>query len=564
MKKNKIFSMALALAFGAGAAITSCVDTDSSLVDFGPQLNSPNDTVYSLLGIMNKMQVVADRTIILGEMMGELSSVTETATTDLKELASFTATAGNRYNAPEDYYAVIQNCNYYIAHADTALSLRAEKVFIREYAAVKAFRAWTYLQLAIYYGRVPFFTEPLMTEAEADPSRYPFYDVKQICEYFIPDLAPYVETDYPLTGNHSNIFIPVRALLGDLCLWAGRYREAAQYYHDYLTNFDNPLAPGGNLECRWGNYEFKSHTSSFSSIVDLVDIQMEANEYDGVVSRLGDILNSTENNRYYFEMTSSQALLELSQAQRYVMVYTDPTTNLRDTISPGENTVYSDSRELGDLRLCSNVRVSHMSSRDDYSEDYQTLVRFSSFTESSFLLYVPLYRLSSVYLRMAEAYNRAGLPESAFAILKYGLSNGTVSKYINAGERERAGNLLTWSQYNFITQDMSSTSTTAVNTEGIHSYGCGESYADTLYVIPEGLATREDSILFVEDLICDEMALEQSFLGQRFGDLQRMALRRGDTDFLARKVAGRDGKDSFNAELYSRLSDRNNWYLPLE
>lgn len=557
--------MALALAFGAGAAITSCVDTDSSLVDFGPQLNSPNDTVYSLLGIMNKMQVVADRTIILGEMMGELSSATETATTDLKELASFTATAGNRYNAPEDYYAVIQNCNYYIAHADTALSLRAEKVFIREYAAVKAFRAWTYLQLAIYYGRVPFFTEPLMTEAEADPSRYPFYDVKQICEYFIPDLAPYVETDYPLTGNHSNIFIPVRALLGDLCLWAGRYREAAQYYHDYLTNFDNPLAPGGNLECRWGNYEFKSHTSSSSSIVDLVDIQMEASEYDGVVSRLGDILNSTENNRYYFEMTSSQALLELSQAQRYVMVYTDPTTNLRDTISPGENTVYSDSRELGDLRLCSNVRVSHMSSRDDYSEDYQTLVRFSlSSTESSFLLYVPLYRLSSVYLRMAEAYNRAGLPESAFAILKYGLSNGTVSKYINAGERERAGNLLTWSQYNFITQDMSSTSTTAVNTEGIHSYGCGESYADTLYVIPEGLATREDSILFVEDLICDEMALEQSFLGQRFGDLQRMALRRGDTDFLARKVAGRDGKDSFNAELYSRLSDRNNWYLPLE
>lgn len=556
--------MALALAFGAGAAITSCVDTDSSLVDFGPQLNSPNDTVYSLLGIMNKMQVVADRTIILGEMMGELSSVTETATTDLKELASFTATAGNRYNAPEDYYAVIQNCNYYIAHADTALSLRGEKVFIREYAAVKAFRAWTYLQLAIYYGRVPFFTEPLMTEAEADPSRYPFYDVKQVCEYFIPDLAPYVETDYPLTGNHSNIFIPVRALLGDLCLWAGRYREAAQYYHDYLTNFDNPLAPGGNLECRWGNYEFKSHTTSFSSIVDLVDIQMEASEYDGVVSRLGDILNSTENNRYYFEMTSSQALLELSQAQRYVMVYTDPTTNLRDTISPGENTVYSDSRELGDLRLCSNVGVSHMSSRDDYSEDYQTLVRFSLSTESSFLLYVPLYRLSSVYLRMAEAYNRAGLPESAFAILKYGLSNGTVSKYINAGERERAGNLLTWSQYNFITQDMSSTSTTAVNTEGIHSYGCGESYADTLYVIPEGLATREDSILFVEDLICDEMALEQSFLGQRFGDLQRMALRRGDTDFLARKVAGRDGKDSFNAELYSRLSDRNNWYLPLE
>ena len=63
--------MALVLAFGAGAAFTSCVDTDSSLVDFNPQLNSPNDTVYSLLGIMNKMQVIADRTIILGEIRGD-------------------------------------------------------------------------------------------------------------------------------------------------------------------------------------------------------------------------------------------------------------------------------------------------------------------------------------------------------------------------------------------------------------------------------------------------------------------------------------------------------------
>ena len=190
MKKNKIYTILLPRTYGAGAAFTSSVETVSSLVDFNPQLNSPNDTVFSLLGIMNKMQVVADRTIILGEMRGELSSATEAATTDLKELADFTATAENRNNAPEDYYAVIQNCNYYIAHADTMLALRGEKVFIREYAAVKAFRAWTYLQLAIYYGKVPFFTRPLMTEVEAEPSRNPFYDVKQKCKNIIQELEP--------------------------------------------------------------------------------------------------------------------------------------------------------------------------------------------------------------------------------------------------------------------------------------------------------------------------------------------------------------------------------------
>ena len=62
MKKNKIFSMGVALALGAGAAFTSCVDTDSNLVDLGPALDSPNDTVYSLLGVLGKMQAVADLT----------------------------------------------------------------------------------------------------------------------------------------------------------------------------------------------------------------------------------------------------------------------------------------------------------------------------------------------------------------------------------------------------------------------------------------------------------------------------------------------------------------------
>ena len=63
-------------------------------------------------------------------------------------------------------------------------------------------------------------------------------------------------------------------------------------------------------------------------------------------------------------MTSSQSLLELSQAQRYVMVYTDPTTNLRDTISPGENTIYNDSREMGGFGFCvRNVRTTYTASR---------------------------------------------------------------------------------------------------------------------------------------------------------------------------------------------------------
>ncbi len=105
----------------------SCVETDSTLVEFvgDNQLNSPNDTVYSLVGIINKMQKVADRTILLGELRGDLTELTSDAHLDLQDIANFKATADNPYCQARDYYAIIQNCNYFLAHADTALTKRS-------------------------------------------------------------------------------------------------------------------------------------------------------------------------------------------------------------------------------------------------------------------------------------------------------------------------------------------------------------------------------------------------------------------------------------------------------
>ena len=56
---------------------TSCsdmLDTDSELVQFQEDntLNHPTDSVYSVMGIVNRMQLIADRTVLLGEMRGDL------------------------------------------------------------------------------------------------------------------------------------------------------------------------------------------------------------------------------------------------------------------------------------------------------------------------------------------------------------------------------------------------------------------------------------------------------------------------------------------------------------
>jgi len=561
MKLKNIFkSSALLLALGLTTGLsTSCTETDSELVSFveDNSLSTPNDTVYSLIGIVNKMQAIADRTVLLGELRGELTSLTSDANLNLQDIANFTADASNPYNDARDYYAIIQNCNYFLAKADTTLTKRGAKVFEKEYAVISTYRAWTYLQLALNYGSVPFFTEPLLTEKEADPSRFPHYDVKQIADYFITDLAPYVDTEYPKYGsmggfNSEKFYIPVRVLLGDLCLWAGRYEEAAKYYHAYLTKQgDYHVLPTASVE--WRDFEFQGISDSYASQFSgnsnvLTFIPMHDEEYDGIISYLNDVFNSTADNNYFYQATHSAAHDELSKSQLYTLVNIDPVSQLPDTIHPGDEIVYDNETMRGDLRLQSIYSLRNApSSSSAYSSLRQTVYKYRS-TD-----YVPLYRIQHVYLRFAEALNRAGYPESAFAVLKYGLCKYNIDLYISEAEREAAGDLLSFSEYYF----------TRENTAGLHSRGSGRADANTEYAIPE-LASKSDSILFVENAICDEMGLETATEGLRFYDLMRLSMHRNDPTFLANKVASRNGSVNFDSKLYAILSDSKNWYLPLE
>lgn len=571
MKKNLKHTLLyiIALLCGTATTMTSCVETDSTLVEFvdDNQLNSVNDTVYSLVGIISQMQKVADRTILLGELRGDLTQLTSDAHLDLQAIANFTASSDNPYVQARDYYAIIQNCNYFLSRADSTLTKRGEKVFEKEIAVVRTYRAWAYLQLAINYGSVPFFTEPLLTELAADPDKHPRYNVKQIAGYFINDLAPYVDTDFPSYGSMNGIdsrrfFIPVRVMMGELCLWSGRYQEAATYYHAFLTKQGN-VHPTQKSTVGWNDIDFQmvddGYAQQFSDLTSselLTVIPMSGQEYDGLISNLPEVFTSTERNDYFYQATHSKAYDELSQAQQYTMVYTNTVTHLPDTITPPDTLVYADDNMRGDLRQQSIYKLrNEASGSSNISSLRQTNYKYSS------RIFVTLYRLQTVYLHFAEALNRMGLPESAFAVLKYGLCrdnlvrsiNGVTVDRIPAWEREKAGELIEFSQYTFY----------ASNTQGIHSRGCGRADADQTYVIP-ACANLGDSILCVEDFIADEMALETASEGQRYYDLMRISLHRDDTQYLARKVASRRGATNFDNDIFKKLSDIQNWYLPLE
>ena len=191
---NKVVAGVLSLFLPLSTFLfTSCEDffeqeSDHVIYAGSEHLNNSVDTLYSVAGILSKVQALADRTILFGEVRGDLVDLTNTADADLKNLSLFNVDDNNSYNTPRDYYAVINNCNYFIAHADTALrNSRNDYVFMREFGAVKTIRAWTYLQLALNYGKVPFVTEPILSQEDAEQN-YPMYTLEDVCRFFINDL----------------------------------------------------------------------------------------------------------------------------------------------------------------------------------------------------------------------------------------------------------------------------------------------------------------------------------------------------------------------------------------
>ena len=380
-------AFALLALLGASTSCSDFLDQESDHVIYADKshLNNATDTIYSVIGIMNKLQSIADRTILLGEVRGDLMDINENTSSDLRDLSLFNVGNENKYNSPRDYYAIINNCNYFIAKADIDLkNNRNETIFLKEFAAVKAFRAWTYLQLVLNYGEVPFYTDPILTKAESEID-YPKKNIQEVCQYFISDLAELADIETPSYGtirsNDSKLFyFPIYILLGDLNLWAGNYKEAALNYYYYISrrNGTNVAYPTGTASIRWSQNdshwrsmrdswstdfynENNNRTSELISMIPGDSIPSEGN-----YSELRNLFNCNETNDYKVSLKPSQSIIDLSASQPYCHLTT------------GNDVVYAPTglteNRTGDLRLSSawsytkDVRIRTSGSNRELSE----------------------------------------------------------------------------------------------------------------------------------------------------------------------------------------------------
>lgn len=598
MKRLKIFVTAICAICGF-VSCSDFFDQESEQVIFTDKnhLTNATDSAYSVLGILNKLQAIADRTILFGEVRGDLVDLTTTANSDLRDIALFNVGDDNRYNKPRDYYAVINNCNYFIANADTALkNNRNEFIFMKEFAAVKAIRAWTYLQLVTTYGKVPFVTTPILTSQEAEQD-YPMYGIEQICRYFINDLEELPELyyrDYPNYGTIRSVdsrllWFPINIVLGDLNLWLASvtgekavYREAALRYYKYISqrNGDNSYyATGLTLRTwtpgttnwlymtAWGSYnQFSSETvSNQGELITL--IAGDSIRAEGNFSEMRDLFSCYgPNNSGHVSIVPSQTMFDISAAQEHCCitksttpdVYYAPKTGMQDFMA-------------GDLRLSQVYRTG-------YGVEASTGERFETSDNSKYYTRnVHIYRRMMVYLRMAEALNMGGMPRMAFQILANGLNNETVKEnvipYCSAADSVFASQFdFPAIRYGIFTVEnlVNGQTTGLINTIGIHTRGSGWTPLNEYYQLPiDTLQTEEEQTpylqAYVDSLILNEGALELAFEGTRFYDLMRYALRQtnpGQT--LADYVYARRGKNNsatMRGEIRKDLTDQRNWYL---
>ena len=661
MKKKLIYTIAFLLS--GTFLFSSCDDmlnVDSNRVEYEFDDWELSDSVYSVLGILKAVQNVGDRQILINELRADLVAVNEAkAVVDIQELSrSEFNLETNKYLDVKDYYAIINNCNIYLARVDTTLEKNNVKLMLPEYVAVKSVRAWTYLQLVINYNNVPYFTEPILTHSDAEAvMNQPMLTRDEVVNKLIADILPYENPSvYPMPawgtsgkvlkfGYGTNgtdvetkqLFVPIRMLLGELYLWKGDYKNAARFFYSQIagtgTNETAKKYSDRGHKASYGSEGGKSFNNSYlgmfaaktysnNSANFFTIIPFANTDLDGTTSDLAAVF-SPHGEVGAAQVVASPGIQSLSERQVYCF--------LKDPEDKKEDPEYSQFYEYpGDLRL--KATTYSQRGTDEAKTEYKNIIgkfnfedgslgmdaEFTSNIKTTFLI---LQRKELAYLRFAEALvglartdEYEGAMELAMTVLKVGVkSNYRLLKNPVYAERVKVdadGDTL----YNYIIENKdtvdilprmekylaSCTDSIVYNftaaefetNEGIHSRGSGYSERNEYYALNDtciarylGVTevenkvetilrpiTREDSLNYMADLVLDELALELAWEGTRFGDLIRFAKAMGDNDVLAKRIAGRAHKNSvtyrsneyqMDTELYGKMSNEANWYLPL-
>ena len=593
---------------------TSCDDFFNPVQDINVTEDQLFDDWYEYrsvaMGLYGFQAELVEQLLILGELRGDLLQITENADEDLVEVYNFNISKGNKYASPAPFFQLISACNNFIKileeeHPEVTDPNSPATNYDRLYGEVLCMRAWTYFTAVRIYGKVPFIHESLTTIDEIESfinssgtyidsvhivfgidgfendTTYnapislekQFFDESLVIDYFTNELKTKVKAvgvnHYSYNNDQSwevsiwNIHA-MNALLGSMYLAENDLSNAVHHFKeiinplpDYRYQLDNSFSNN-----RWINI--------FAGIDEKEHIYtLSFNKSNFQQNRLQEFFEPRSPHKYMLKPTKKAVVLWESLFDNYSLIKDDSkpwNTRLGNKGTPGDfyrgygasyaymqgGRVVSPAivKEVLNLKSIRDYRTaSSLIGEVDtvvwkYSIGKNVYDQDANFT---------IYRAAGIHLSLAEAYvhwrydDGSGLPKRSPIMAERLVNDG--SYYSTNSSRQQRG---VRGRVGF---GGANDGIRVLNINYLHDPETNEviGYID---VSGNDAGLR----LYLEELIIDERARELAFEGERFYDLMRIARRRGDPSYLAKRVS-----EKFPAEkrdqMYNYLLNEENWYI---
>lgn len=563
------------------------------------------------MGLYGIQTQLVEQLVILGELRGDLLQITPTANADMVEVYNFEISKENKYASPTNFFKLISACNNFIAvleerHPEVIdPSVTATSNYDKLYGEALCMRAWAYFNAVRIYGKVPFIPESLTTMDEIDdflasPGTYidsvhiiynidgyyndtiynepieltkQYYDEGLIIDYFTNELESKVKAvgvNHYIDNNDQSWEVSIwntyawHTLLGQMYLTQGDLAKATYHFEKVIYNTTE-------------NYRYQLDQSfsnnNWKNIFNNIDVREH--------------IFTLWFNKSYFQQNDFQAFFDSREPHKYMMkptrkavlgwesIFDNPVYSLNDNQPSTSRTIFSGTP--GDFYRGYGVSYAYLvngepidqqtvqqmlwlKTREDYRtasllvENADTVVWKYSWNKGIFDqdANFPIYRASGVHLWLAEIYVWRKLKindvvreftSNAVNIVNNGSNYSIDAGRPQLGVRGRVGfggnsDGIKVGNINYIKHPFSN------EIEGYLDL-TGDFYGKQIYL---------------EDQIMNEKARELAFEGERFYDLMRVAKRRNDPSYLAKKVASKFPEGQREA-IEAKLMDENNWYI---
>jgi starch-binding outer membrane protein, SusD/RagB family len=562
------------------------------------------------MGMYGLQQRLVEQLLILGELRGDLLTITENADAEMVEIYNFNPSRENKYTSPTNFFKLISATNNFIKvlqHERPEVMDPKSPVtnYDRLYGEALCMRAWAYFNAVRIYGKVPFIHESLTSIAEIEDylnssdtyidsvaivyskdgyyndtiSNQPielekkYFDQHLVIDYFTNELERKVKAvgvNHYINNNDISWEVTIwnthamNALLGHMYLTDGDLAKAAHYFEKiiYLSS-DNYRY---QLDQSFANWSWR-------------------NIFSGIDSR--EHIYTLWFNKSYFQQNDFQMFFEPRNPHRYMLKPTRQAVLNWETIwdnytmsinqsqpwrtriinkgMPGDfwrgyglsYTYLRDGEPIPEMMIRGML---YLKSENDLrtasliTEGADTVVWKYSWNKDVYDMdpnYI-IYRAAGIHLLLAEVYtywafDRNGIILTFTSNAVNIVNNG--ANYSAAGNREQLG---VRGRVGF---GGATDGIRVGNINYVHDPFTNE-VIDYIDLTGNFIGLQE----LLEEKVIEEKARELAFEGERFYDLMRVAKRRNDPAFLAERVAAKYPAGQ-REQIYNLLLDENNWYI---